>query len=245
MIEKNYKVFEFDKTKINIILRIIKKVINSQNNKFNGNLNELHNYINKKNINSLRLKCFQKINLINWKKIIREISFQELVNILGPDLQVQSKINLSIQMPGDKSSVLTGHSDSWSSDTPFQINLWIPLTDAYDSNSMFIFDDDYSLKVFSKISNKKKVNIKKPKNKDFISIKFGNYVIFNPSCIHGNILNKTPSTRLSLNLRFKSAFSPEPNKYHQDRKFGTYYQNFNKSKNTKYALKLLNTKILS
>jgi sporadic carbohydrate cluster 2OG-Fe(II) oxygenase len=242
--KKNYTIHRIEKNKLIIIKKVIINEIKKINKNFNGNLNQIHQFIPKKDINSVRLKCFQKINLLDWKKIIKDISLQQLINILGPDLQVQSKINLSIQMPGDKSSILTGHSDSWSSDTPFQINLWIPLTDAYDSNSMFIFDDDYSLRVFSKISNNKKINIKKPKNKDFISIKCGNYVIFNPSCIHGNILNKTSSTRLSLNLRFKSAFSPEPNKYHQDRKFGTYYQNFNKSKNTKYAIKVLNTKIL-
>jgi sporadic carbohydrate cluster 2OG-Fe(II) oxygenase len=242
--KKNYTIHRIEKNKLIIIKKVIINEIKKINKNFSGNLNQIHQFIPKKDINSVRLKCFQKINLLDWKKIIKDISLQQLINILGPDLQVQSKINLSIQMPGDKSSILTGHSDSWSSDTPFQINLWIPLTDAYDSNSMFIFDDDYSLRVFSKISNNKKINIKKPKNKDFISIKYGNYVIFNPSCIHGNILNKTSSTRLSLNLRFKSAFSPEPNKYHQDRKFGTYYQNFNKSKNTKYAIKVLNTKIL-
>jgi sporadic carbohydrate cluster 2OG-Fe(II) oxygenase len=242
--KKNYTIHRIEKNKLITIKKVIINEIKKTNKNFNGNLNQIHQFIPKKDINSVRLKCFQKINLLDWKKIIKDISLQQLINILGPDLQVQSKINLSIQMPDDKSSVLTGHSDSWASDTPFQINLWIPLTDAYDSNSMFIFDDDYSLRVFSKISNNKKINIKKPKNKDFISIKCGNYVIFNPSCIHGNIINKTSSTRLSLNLRFKSAFSPEPNKYHQDRKFGTYYQNFNKSENTKYAIKVLNTKIL-
>jgi sporadic carbohydrate cluster 2OG-Fe(II) oxygenase len=167
-----------------------------------------------------------------------------LVNILGPDLQVQSKINLSIQIPLDENSILPGHSDSWSADTPFQINMWIPLTDAHDTNSMFILDNSYSLKVFSQISKNKNVKIKKPSINNFVNIKYGNFLIFNPSSLHGNVLNKTKFTRVSLNLRFKSIFSPEPNEYHHDRKYGTYYQSFNKSFNTDYAIQVLKCGIL-
>ena len=62
--------------------------------------------------------------------------------------------------------------------------------------------------------------------------------------LHGNVENKTNKTRVSLNLRFKSIFSPEPDQYHQDRKFGTYYQKFYISENTKFALEVIDTEIL-
>ena len=79
---------------------------------------------------------------------------------------------------------------------------------------------------------------------DFIKVKYGNFVIFNPSLLHGNVLNKTRKTRVSLNVRFKSTFSPQPDKYHQDRKYVTYYQDFIRSDNTNFAIKVLKTGIL-
>ena len=51
---------------------------------------------------------------------------------------MQRKINLSIQLPYDNSSLLPIHSDVWSGCSPFVV-LWVPLVDVYDSKSMFIF----------------------------------------------------------------------------------------------------------
>ena len=37
---------------------------------------------------------------------------------------MQRNINLSIQFPNDKGSLLPVHSDVWSGDSPYEINLW-------------------------------------------------------------------------------------------------------------------------
>ena len=241
---KKYSIHDYRFKHVNFFIDIINKEIINKNKKYNNDLSELHQFIDKKNINELRIKCFEKINKLDWKKIIKKIVLQELVKILGPDIQIQTKINLSIQMPGDRSSILPTHSDSWSSDTPFQINLWLPLTDAFDTNSMFVLGESVSLKAFKLISKNKKNKLEKPNKEDFIKVKYGNFVIFNPSLLHGNVLNKTRKTRVSLNVRFKSTFSPQPDKYHQDRKYGTYYQDFIRSDNTNFAIKVLKTGIL-
>ena len=65
---------------------------------------------------------------------------------------IQTKLNLSIQMPNDETSVLDIHSDCWSADSPFQLNVWIPMTKAYKTNSMFILNKDLSLKYFKELS---------------------------------------------------------------------------------------------
>ena len=40
--------------------------------------------------------------------------------ILGNELAMQIRINLSIQLPKDDSSLLPIHSDVWSGDSPFE-----------------------------------------------------------------------------------------------------------------------------
>ena len=214
------------------------------NPKFDKDLSNLHKYIQYDKINDIRIKLFKKINSkLNWEKLIFNLCAEDIFKFLGQDLLIQSKINLSIQLPNDETSVLPIHSDSWSSDSPFQMNLWIPLTNAFDTNSMFLFDKKKSLDVFRKISKNKLKNVNKLKinKKDFFKINFGQILFFNPALLHGNVLNKTKKTRVSLNLRVKSFFSPQPGQDHPDRRYGTYYKTFNISENTQFGIDIVKT----
>ena len=150
---QNLKLFQ--KTIVNEVLKDYKK--------FDDELENLHMYVNSKKINDLRLRFFKQINKLNWKKMIMNIASDEFFNLLGQDLMIQSKLNVSVQMPGDESSQLPLHSDSWSADSPFQINLWIPLTDAFDTNSMFIKDKKITLNVLGKIGKNKNIDFSKIK----------------------------------------------------------------------------------
>ena len=42
-------------------------------------------------------------------------------------------------MPGDVSSILNLHTDALSGQSVFEIVLWLPLTNAFETNSMYIF----------------------------------------------------------------------------------------------------------
>ena len=58
--------------------------------------------------------------------------------IVGNELVMQKKINLSIQVPQDDSSLLALHSDVWSGDSPYEVVIWIPLVNCYKTKSMYI-----------------------------------------------------------------------------------------------------------
>ena len=79
----------------------------------------------------------------------------------------------------------------------------------------------------------------------FIKMKFGQILLFNPAILHGNLINHTNKTRVSLNVRLKSFFSPDASPKNPDRKFGSYYKILNISDNTKFNLKLLGTKFFN
>ena len=62
----------------------------------------------------------------------------------------------------------------------------------------------HSTKSLSK-KNSIVLEIETPINKnDFVNLDFGEILIFNPTLLHGNLINKTNHTRVSLNIRFKS-----------------------------------------
>ena len=98
-----------------IILQSTKKYLNT---KKNINLNNIHKFISIKELNSFRL---QIINDLSNNKNLRlnyfNIARKHLYAIAGNELMMQRNINLSIQFPNDKGSLLPVHSDVWSGDS--------------------------------------------------------------------------------------------------------------------------------
>ena len=63
---------------------------------------------------------------------------------------MQKRLNLSIQIPNDSSSLLPIHSDVWSGDSPYEINLWVPLVNCYQNKVYVYFNQKIGL-LFKKI----------------------------------------------------------------------------------------------
>lgn len=201
-----------------------------------SDLNKIHKFINNKNINEFRLEI---LNYMAKDKKFRYHYFNlgrnSLYTLVGNELMMQKTVNLSIQLPMDNSSLLPIHSDVWSGDSEFEINMWLPLVNCYGSKSMYILQQknyDYFLKVMKKkVSDSDKI-FHKIKNKlKWINIKYGNFLIFNQCLPHGNIINKTNQTRWSMNCRFKSFFSP-----YGDKKLGEFFRPITRRAMTKIAI---------
>jgi len=136
---------------------------------------------------------------------------------------MQKNINLSIQFPNDNSSLLPIHSDVWSGDSPYEINLWIPLVNCYKTKSMYILEQkDYPS--FKKDMERKNYSssediFKLVKNKiKWLTVNYGQFLIFNQGLPHGNVINAENESRWSMNCRFKSFFSP-----YGDKKIGEFF----------------------
>ena len=87
---------------------------------------------------------------------------KNLYHLAGNELMMQKNLNLSIQCPNDTSSILPIHSDVWSGDSPFEINLWVPLVDCYKTKSMYILNPkNYEIflkdDLFKKLKNTEKI----------------------------------------------------------------------------------------
>ena len=188
-------------------------------------LNNIHRNIRIKDLNSFRLKIINDINKNkDFRELYYKISKPLLEIILGNELAMQLRVNLSIQLPGDDSSLLPIHSDVWSGDSPFESVVWLPLVDCYKTKSMFILPPSKYFKI-KKIFNQKNASasdqIYKKIKKDlrWINIKYGEVLIFNQCLPHGNVVNLENETRWTLNCRFKSVFSP-----YSDKKIGEFFE---------------------
>ncbi len=201
--------------------KFIKELRNNISNCLNiEDLEEMHLKVEAEEINELRLRAFRSINNISeWKKKILELIKPEIHELLGLDLAIQKNLNLSIQMPGEINSILERHVDFRTGDSPFQRVIWIPITNAFDSNSIFMLDNE--------------------SNYTPININYGEFLVFDPNTEHGNIENKTNKTRVSINVRVKNWFSPDLSNVAPDRQFGVYYEDLCFSESTTRAFEIL------
>jgi sporadic carbohydrate cluster 2OG-Fe(II) oxygenase len=187
-------------------------------------LNKIHLYIKKEDLNKFRLEI---INIINSSKKIRKLYFETskkmLEVLVGNELVMQNRINLSIQLPNDDSSLLALHSDTWSGDSPYEVVVWLPLVNTYRTKSMFILKPSKYQKFeikFKKNFNKNINTIYNKIKKDlvWVNVKRGEFLLFNQNLPHGNVINLEKDSRWSLNCRFKNIFSP-----YGDKKIGEFF----------------------
>ena len=205
-------------------------------------LSNSHNFVDSEGINDLRLTIFGEINKIND---IRQRYFwlarQSLATLVGNELSMQNKLNLSIQQPNDESSVLPMHSDIWTGDSPFQVVLWVPLTDASQSNSMFFLPPRESHEARQRVTAgdfKSMDDIESEYHAQMITmvVPYGKVLIFDSNCLHGNVLNETKTSRWSINCRFTGLLTPFTN---PERRLGTYYLPITTRAATKMGLSTL------
>ena len=68
---------------------------------------------------------------------------------------MQRKVNLSIQLPKDDSSLLPLHSDVWSGCSAYEVVLWIPLVNVSKTKSMFILPKEKNEIYYKNLSDTK------------------------------------------------------------------------------------------
>ena len=211
-IKDGYIIFNIsEKQKLNYIK---KKISNELSKKFKKkiNLENIHQFMNPQKLNSFKMKIYGKIN--SDKKFFYNyytIAQKELDLICGNEIAMQRKINLSIQLPKDDSSLLPMHSDVWSGCSPFEVVLWLPLVNCKKTQSMFIVPFKESKVLNKKVFKKNlfhKIQDQNTKKFKWLNIKYGQGLIFSHQLLHGNVVNLEKKTRWSLNCRFKSIFSP-------------------------------------
>ena len=188
-------------------------------------LNYIHNHVSNLDLNSFRLKIIQGINSRNdFRELYFKTASTYLEQIVGNELVMQNRINLSIQFPGDESSLLPIHADTWAGDSPYEVVVWLPLVDCFKTKTMYILGPnnlDKLNKSFLNSNEKTSASLYEEIKNDvtWLDVKFGEVLIFNQSLPHGNIINEESETRWTMNCRFKSIFTP-----YGDKKIGEFFE---------------------
>jgi sporadic carbohydrate cluster 2OG-Fe(II) oxygenase len=188
-------------------------------------LNRIGERIEPAKLNDFRLAIIKRMNAEPWlRQAYFAVARSAVQCIAGNELCMQRRVNLSIQLPGDSSSLLPVHSDTWSGDSPFEVVLWIPLVDCYRTKSMYILPPAPAGAIqrnLSGFAGRSAEDIFRDIAQDvvWLDIPYGNYLLFNQNLPHGNRVNDEADARWSMNCRFKGVFTP-----YADKKLGEFFE---------------------
>ncbi len=176
-------------------------------------LDAIHAHIEGARLNDLRLAVIEGINAEAWlRPAYFAVARQALAAIVGNELAMQRRLNLSIQLPDDDSSLLPVHTDAWAGNSPFEVVLWLPLVDCRATKSMFLLPPGPDAAMQPRLGDfagKGAEDLFRAIEADVVwpEVPFGSFLLFAQTLMHGNRINREPTTRWSLNGRFKSVTS--------------------------------------
>jgi len=188
-------------------------------------LDSIHARVTPSALNKFRLAVFEEINGADWLRPAYFSLARSLIETLvGNELAMQRRINLSIQLPDDDSSLLPIHSDTWSGDSPFEVVLWVPLVDCYRTKTMFFAPPAATARLHEKMAGFETHGVEAlyravEPDLEWLDVPYGEILLFNQNCAHGNRVNVEPETRWTLNCRFKGVFTP-----YADKRLGEFFE---------------------
>ena len=188
-------------------------------------LNLIHEVVSAEDLNQFRLDAIEKINADEFlRPLYFSLARPILESLVGNELAMQLRVNLSIQLPQDDKALLPVHADVWSGNSPFEVVVWLPLVDCFGTKTMFLLPPAPTQELhrrFNEYKEKSSEDLYQDIKSElkWIKISYGQVLLFNQNLPHGNRVNQECETRWSMNCRFKTVFSP----YH-DKKIGEYFE---------------------
>ncbi len=184
-------------------------------------LEQTHLHCSPEKLNDLRLQAFARINDNNlFRKALLASIKPIFENLLGPDLCVQRNFNLVISMPGDETSQIPMHADTWTGHSPFELVLWIPLTKVKNRQSMYLLPlPAWKERRGAWIKGTMQETLMEMQpHLHHVELDPGEALIFWHNLPHGNVSHHEEISRWSLNLRAKNIFTP-----YSQRALGDYF----------------------
>jgi sporadic carbohydrate cluster 2OG-Fe(II) oxygenase len=190
-----------------------------------GFMDTIGERVDAKTLNDLRLAVFAGINAEPWfRPTYLSLARRAVEVLVGNELAMQRRVNLSIQLPDDVSSLLHTHADVWDGDSAYELVMWLPLVDCFSTKSMYIVpakEDRAWQSKLSQFAQGTAEDIYKAVAPDarFLDVPFGSILLFSQTVMHGNRVNAEPTTRWSMNCRVKSLLSP-----YADKQLGEFFE---------------------
>ena len=187
-------------------------------------LDNIHTIVPVEKLNDMRLGVYREMNSKPWfRPTYYKLGRRMLGDLVGNELAMQNRINFSIQMPKEQTSLLDIHADVFSGETPYQVVQWLPLVDVSSTKSMFILPrakSEVVVERFRDFADMRALYAEVKNDLIWLNIPYGKVLIFCPNFLHGNVLNEETTTRWSMNCRFTGLFTPYDS---AEKSLGSFY----------------------
>ncbi len=177
-------------------------------------LNGIHHEVGPGELNAFKLAIIEGLQTDpEIRRDYFELARPALETLVGNELAMQRRLNLSVQLPGDDGALLPVHADVWNDDSPFEVVVWLPLVDCHRTKSMYLLPPQaarHHEAGFERFQGASTGDLFEAIREDVIwlDVPYGTALLFSQNLMHGNIVNAEAETRWSMNCRFKSLFSP-------------------------------------
>ena len=215
----------YDKNLINfhdlIVSELISKKIVSENifKKYNYSLDDLHLCLNEElkvldetEQNAISVSFYETSDKI--KKMYVKFITDIISPIFSNKIHYQVVPTFRFHFPNQRGYVWNDryHTDIMLGHPPFEFNVWLPFTKVFESNSMRLMSLNDSVCTYKICDNNFEVLAERCQyDEDFIShlkssskslnMKYGEFIIFDPRCLHCTQHNNTNKTRISMDIR--------------------------------------------
>tara|TARA_X000000368_G_C22977372_1_gene688251 strand:- start:323 stop:1210 length:888 start_codon:yes stop_codon:yes gene_type:complete len=204
-----------------IISELISKKIITEKNfiKYDYSLDDLHLCLHD-NIKSLDQSEQNQISISFYEasKKIQDMYVKFISNIISPifsgRIHYQVVPTFRFHFPNQKGYEWKDryHTDIMLGHPPYEFNVWLPFTKVFESNSMRLTPLNDSVEIYKMCNNNFEILAEKCQyDNDFIShlssksspldMKYGEFIIFDPKCLHCTQHNITNKTRISMDIR--------------------------------------------
>ena len=211
----------FFKFKEIIIEELLRKKFISENlfNKHGGILEKLHLCL-KEDLKNLDESEQNKISVSFYETSskLKELYYQfirnEISTYFDDDLFFQEVPTFRFHFPNQTGYNWNDryHTDIMLGHPPYEINVWLPLTKTYDSNSMritpfeesmsYLADYKYDFELFAEEVQYNSAFANKLRQSSYsLNMSYGKYIMFDPRCLHCTQHNVTSDTRISMDIR--------------------------------------------
>ena len=162
-------------------------------------------------LNDYRLRTYREFNRrVDAGQLIWNAFRDTLTALIGPDVCVQRQVNLVIQPPHDTNNSPV-HRDA-PPNSVFEIVAWVPLVDCYGTKGMQVLDlrqTEHALTLLDGSAGDYDALCRFAlEHGAFAEVAYGSALLFWTPLFHAIPINAETETRWSLNLRYKSPFTP-------------------------------------
>ena len=223
------------KFKENIIKELLKKdlITEERFSYYNFDLEKLHLCL-KPHLKNLDESEQNEISISFYETsdIIKETYIEFIKKIISPlfseEIYYQVVPTFRFHFPNQKGYEWQDryHTDIMLGHPPYEFNLWIPFTNVYGTNSMRLMPFTESKKVIESCNKDFELFAEKTqydeafihelkKSSSPLEMNYGDFIIFDPRCLHCTQYNDTKDTRISMDIRIimKSALNSYSREY--------------------------------